>query len=73
MRLRPFELIEPDSVAEAVAMSLGQEMARIASGGTALVPMIAFGLLRPDPLITLHVPGLAGVKVDDGTPHPARW
>jgi aerobic carbon-monoxide dehydrogenase medium subunit len=71
MRLRPFELIEPDSVAEAVAMfARAGDAARIVSGGTALVPMIRLGLLRPDPLITLHrVPGLAGVKVDDGTLH----
>jgi len=71
MRLRPFELIEPHSVAEAVAaFARAGEAARIVSGGTALVPMIRLGLLRPDPLITLHrVPGLADVSVENGTLH----
>ncbi len=44
--------------------------ARVVSGGTALVPMMRLGLVRPDPLITLHrVPGLAEVIVDDGVLH----
>jgi aerobic carbon-monoxide dehydrogenase medium subunit len=69
VRLRPFDLIEPGSVAEAVAwLARTGDAARIVSGGTALVPMIRLGLLRPDPLITLHrVAGLADVSVDDGT------
>ena len=71
MRLRPFELIEPGSVAEAVAMfARAGDAARIVSGGTALVPMIRLGLIRPDPLIALHrIPGLADVRVDDGALH----
>src|SRR5262245_52253331 len=71
MRLRPFELIEPDSVDEAVAAFAREgDAARIVSGGTALVPMIRLGLLRPDPLITLHrVPGLVDVRIANGTLH----
>jgi len=71
MRLRPFELIEPDSVDEAVAaFARAGDAARIVSGGTALVPMIRLGLLRPDPLITLHrVPGLVDVRIANGTLH----
>jgi carbon-monoxide dehydrogenase medium subunit len=71
MRLRPFELIAPRSVAETVdALGRVGSGARVVSGGTALVPMMRLGLVRPDPLITLHrVPGLAGISVDDGVLH----
>jgi carbon-monoxide dehydrogenase medium subunit len=71
MRLRPFELIAPHSVEETVdALGRAGGAARVVSGGTALVPMMRLGLVRPDPLITLHrVPGLAEVVVDDGVLH----
>jgi carbon-monoxide dehydrogenase medium subunit len=68
LRLRPFELIQPGSVAEAVgALARAEGGARVIAGGTALVPMIRLGLIRPDPVITLHrVAGLAGIEVEQG-------
>ena len=55
MRLRPFELIEPRSVAEAVeALGRADGEARLVAGGTALVPMLRMGLLRPERVISLH-------------------
>jgi len=64
VRLRSFALIQPDSVAEAIA-ALGEsgDGARVIAGGTALVPMMRLGLVRPDPVIALHrVGGLAGIR-----------
>src|SRR5262245_7391213 len=71
MRLRPFELIQPETLAEAVdALGRAGDGARVIAGGTAVVPMIRLGLLRPDPVITLHrVNGLAGIQVDRGALH----
>jgi CO/xanthine dehydrogenase FAD-binding subunit len=56
VRLRPFELIEPRSVAEAVEALGGADAgeARLVAGGTALVPMLRLGLLRPERVISLH-------------------
>ena len=54
MRLRPFELVEPSSVAEAVEALGRADDARVISGGTALVPMLRMGLLRPARVISLH-------------------
>ena len=55
MRLRPFELIEPETVAEAVeAFSRADGESRVVAGGTALVPMLRMGLLRPERVISLH-------------------
>ena len=68
MRLRPFELIEPGSVAEAVsALSSGDGAARLLSGGTALVPMLRLGLLAPERVIALHrVAGLDALDAGAG-------
>jgi carbon-monoxide dehydrogenase medium subunit len=68
MRLRPFELIEPTSVAEAVdALGRAGEGARVVAGGTALVPMMRLGLIRPDPAIALHrVRGLGQIEAAEG-------
>jgi carbon-monoxide dehydrogenase medium subunit len=68
VRLRPFDLSEPETVADAVAAlaDSGGE-ARIVAGGTALVPLIRLGLIAPDRLVSLHrVAGLQGVRVVDG-------
>jgi aerobic carbon-monoxide dehydrogenase medium subunit len=55
VRLRPFELIQPDSVADAVeALGRADGDARVIAGGTALVPMLRLGLLRPERVIALH-------------------
>lgn len=55
MRLHPFELIQPESVAEAVAALGGADgEARLCAGGTALVPMMRLGLIKPERVISLH-------------------
>jgi carbon-monoxide dehydrogenase medium subunit len=66
VRLRPFELIQPATVAEALdALGRGGDGARVVAGGTALVPMIRLGLIRPDPVISLHrVDGLAEIRAE---------
>lgn len=65
MRLHPFALIEPRSVAEAVeALGDADGEARLIAGGTALVPMLRMGLLRPERVISLHrIEELARVAV----------
>ncbi len=71
MRLRPFELIQPDTVAEAVdALGRTDGEAKLIAGGTALVPMIRLGLIRPDHVIALHrVSGLAEIRAEQGALH----
>jgi carbon-monoxide dehydrogenase medium subunit len=68
MRLRPFDLAEPESVPEAVEILARPDgEARIIAGGTALVPTMRLGLVTPDRLVSLHrVPGLSGIHVDKG-------
>jgi carbon-monoxide dehydrogenase medium subunit len=64
MRLRPFELIEPTTLAQALAALAGRDGdARPVAGGTALVPMIRFGLLQPERIVTLHgIAELQGIR-----------
>ena len=71
MRLRPFELIEPRSVAEAVeALGRADGEARLVAGGTALVPMLRMGLLRPERVISLHrIAELGRIAVSGGGLH----
>lgn len=71
MRLRPFELIQPESVAEAVdALGRADGEARVIAGGTALVPMIRLGLIRPDLVIALdRVNGLQEIMAGRGALH----
>jgi carbon-monoxide dehydrogenase medium subunit len=68
MRLRPFALAEPESVAEAVEILARLDgEARIIAGGTALVPTMRLGLVTPDRLVSLHrIPGLSGIRLDEG-------
>jgi carbon-monoxide dehydrogenase medium subunit len=68
VRLRPFELVEPETLDDAASALAGAEgEARLVAGGTAVVPMLRFGLLAPDRLVSLHrVAGLAGLTVTDG-------
>ena len=68
MRLTPFTLVEPESVSEALAAvaQLDGE-ARLVGGGTALIPMIRLGLVKPDRLVSLQrVPSLAEIRLDGG-------
>ena len=69
MRLHPFELVEPDTLAAALdALARLDGEARLVAGGTALVPMIRLGLVKPDRLISLHrLPELAEIRRDGGT------
>jgi len=68
MRLRPFALAEPESVAEAVEILSRQEGdTRIIAGGTALVPTMRLGLVTPDRIVSLHrIPGLSEIGVHKG-------
>lgn len=66
MRLRPFALAEPESLPEAVGILARLDgEARVIAGGTALVPAMRLGLVRPDRLVSLHrVPALSGIRRD---------
>jgi len=67
MRLRPFALIQPEGVAEAVAELGRAGNARVIAGGTALVPMMRLGMIRPDCVIALdRVKALGGIREQDG-------
>ncbi len=68
MRLSPFELTEPASLAEAcAALAEAGDGGRLVAGGTALVPMMRLGLVRPERVIALHrVAGLDGIAAVDG-------
>jgi carbon-monoxide dehydrogenase medium subunit len=68
--LRPFELCEPASVAEASELLARHgEAARIYAGGTELILAMKEGLLHYDYLVNVKtVPGLAGVRLgSDGS------
>jgi carbon-monoxide dehydrogenase medium subunit len=68
MRLRPFALVEPETVPEAVEILARLDgEARVIAGGTALVPTMRLGLVTPDRLVSLHrIAGLSAVRVDKG-------
>lgn len=67
MRLPPFDLAEPTAVAEAVALLAGHAgECRVIAGGTALVPTMRLGLVRPDLLVSLHrIPDLDRIEAID--------
>ncbi len=64
--LRPFELIEPASVAEASELLARHgEAARLYAGGTELLLAMKEGLVHYDYLVNLKtIPGLAGIRLD---------
>jgi len=66
VRLHPFALSEPETVPEAVEILARLDgEARVIAGGTALVPTMRLGLVRPDRLVSLHrVPTLSGIRVN---------
>jgi aerobic carbon-monoxide dehydrogenase medium subunit len=68
MRLRPFALAEPESLAEAVELlARRDDDVRIVAGGTALVPTMRLGLVTPDRLVSLHrIAGLSEIRVEGG-------
>jgi carbon-monoxide dehydrogenase medium subunit len=69
VRLHPFDLVEPETLAGALdALARLDGEARLVAGGTALVPMIRLGLVKPDRLISLHrLPALAEIRTDGRT------
>lgn len=68
MRLRPFALVEPETIPEAIEVLAGLDgEARVIAGGTALVPTMRLGLVAPDRLVSLHrIAGLSDIRVDKG-------
>jgi carbon-monoxide dehydrogenase medium subunit len=66
VRLPPFELTEPVTLGEALALLHGSAgECRVIAGGTALVPTLRLGLARPHRLVSLHrVPDLDRIAVD---------
>jgi aerobic carbon-monoxide dehydrogenase medium subunit len=61
--MAPFELAEPGSLAEALAL-LDAEDARALSGGTALMLMMKAGVLRPRRLVSLRKLGLERIEAN---------
>jgi aerobic carbon-monoxide dehydrogenase medium subunit len=61
--MSPFELAEPASLPEAIAL-LGTENARPLSGGTALMLMMKAGVLRPERLVSLRKLGLDEIRAE---------
>jgi aerobic carbon-monoxide dehydrogenase medium subunit len=63
-----FEYLAPGSLDEALAILAEHgEEAKVLAGGQSLVPLLNFRLVRPAYLVDLNdVPGLAGIRVDDG-------
>jgi len=59
--LRPFELLEPRTLREAIS-ALQSADARPMSGGTAVMLMMKAGVLRPSRLVSLRRLGLEGIE-----------
>ena len=64
--MRPFELLEPHTLREAIA-ALDAADARPMSGGTALMLMMKAGVLRPARLVSLRRLGLDGIQVKENS------
>lgn len=66
MKAAPFEYVRPESVAEACGILVGDEDARIISGGQTLIPMLAMRLARPSRLVDIYrIAGLDSIQ-DEG-------
>jgi len=63
-----FDYLAPRSLDEALdLLARHGEQAKVLAGGQSLVPLLNFRLVRPGYLVDLNdVPGLAGIRVDDG-------
>ena len=63
-----FDYLEPTSLEEAISLLAEYgDQARVLSGGTDLIVQMKMERLAPRYLVSLrHVPGLAGISVDDG-------
>ena len=64
--MRPFELLEPGTLREALA-ALEPVEARPMSGGTAIMLMMKAGVLKPARLVSLRRLGLEGIQVSNST------
>src|SRR5690606_7406609 len=66
--MTPFELVEPKSLDEAVALlDPDDPTTRPVAGGTALMLMLKAGVFRPSKLVSLRsVSGLTSVAVNNG-------
>lgn len=65
LEMRPFELVEPRSLAEAIA-ALQDEDARPLSGGTAVMLMMKAGVLKPTRLVSLRRLSSGKIEADGG-------
>ena len=61
--MQPFELTEPESLREAIALLDADDAARPLSGGTALMLMMKAGVLRPERLVSLGKLGLDKIEL----------
>lgn len=61
--MQPFELAEPESLREAIALLDTDTAARALSGGTALMLMMKAGVLRPERLVSLRRLGLDKIEI----------
>ena len=67
MRLRPFEYHEPGTLEEVfdLVRRHGEDEVRLLAGGTALLLMIRYGIVRPGHVASLHrLGGLRGIRLD---------
>jgi carbon-monoxide dehydrogenase medium subunit len=67
MRLRPFAYHEPGTLGEVfdLVRRHGEDEVRLLAGGTALLLMIRYGIVRPGHVASLHrVDGLRGIRLD---------
>src|ERR671924_2099938 len=61
--MAPFELVEPSSLSQAIALLDGEDV-RPFAGGTALMLMMKAGVLRPKRLVSLRRLGLERIEAD---------
>ena len=61
--MAPFELVQPDSLSQAISL-LDADGARPLSGGTALMLMMKAGVLRPSRLVSLRRLGLDKIEAN---------
>ena len=61
--MRPFELLEPGTLREAISALKGED-ARPISGGTAVMLMMKAGVLKPARLVSLRRLGLEGISAN---------
>jgi carbon-monoxide dehydrogenase medium subunit len=64
--MQPFELIRPESLAEAYEAFLADEDSRYLAGGMSLIPAMKLGLVEPGKVIDLSlIPGLSAIARTD--------